>query len=179
MSYFSSPIRLSVVGQAAGLSAPYRMSALVGKTVYNSSAAATVLPTTLRLSTFNGKSFSSPSWTSTQFNSGQNGNHYAWDARVPTENGTYSCLAVASGNSSKYMTWTCTVSGGVAYVSGFSLVNVDNGGSPRIGWSPSFALNAGVINGFPYSGGGLVYFIVDFWYRYADATYILTVTKTA
>lgn len=60
MSYFSSPIRLSVVGQAAGLSAPYRMSALVGKTVYNVSAAATVLPTTLGLSTFNGKRFGGP-----------------------------------------------------------------------------------------------------------------------
>ena len=60
MSYFSSPLKLSVIGQAAGLSAPYRMSALVGKTVYNSSAAATVLPFTLNLNTFNGKRFTSP-----------------------------------------------------------------------------------------------------------------------
>jgi len=178
MSYYSAPITFSVIAQAAGLSAPYSLAALSGKTLYDSGGNPTTLSLPISLGTAIGKSFSNPSWTSTVFNPGLNGNWYAWDARVPTTNGTYSCRAVASDNASKFMTWTCTVSGGSANVSGLTLTNVNNGGNPRIAWTTSFASGAGSFNGFPYSGGGLVYFLIDFWYTYADATYILTVTKT-
>lgn len=176
---FIGPVSLGDVAENAGLSRPYSLAALSGKTMYDNSKNATTLSLPLSLFTATSKTFLFPSWTSTQFNSGQNGNWYAWDVAVPTVNGTYSCRAVASGNASKYITWTCTVSGGSANVSGLSLINVDNGGNPRVAWSYSFGLGAGTINGFPYSGGGLVYFIVDFWYTYADATYILTLTRTA
>jgi hypothetical protein len=176
---FVRPFSLGDVGENAGLSRPYSLAALAGKVMYDNSKNATTLTSPVSLYTADSKTFVYPSWTSTQFNSAQNGNHYAWNVSVQTVNGTYSCRAVASGNASKYMTWTCTVSGGSVSVSGFSLVNVDNGGSPRIGWTTSFASGVGTFNDFPYNGGGVVYFIVDFWYRYADATYILTVTRTS
>ena len=176
---FIGPVSLGDVAENAGLSRPYSLAALSGKTLYDNSKNATTLSLPLSLFTTTSKTFVYPSWTSTQFNSGQNGNWYAWNVPVPTTNGTYTSLAVASGNSSKYFGWTCTVSGGIAYISGLYFVNVSRGGNANVGWSPSFALNAGSINGFPYSGGGLVYFIVDFWYTYADATYILTLTRTA
>jgi len=176
---FVRPLSLGDVAENAGLSRPYSLAALAGKVMYDNSKNATTLTSPVSLITADFKTFVYPSWTSTQFNSAQNGNHYAWNVSVQTVNGTYSCRAVASGNASKYMTWTCTVSGGSVSVSGFSLVNVDNGGSPRIGWTTSFASGVGTFNDFPYNGGGVVYFIVDFWYRYADATYILTVTRTS
>ena len=176
---FIGPVSLGDVAENAGLSRPYSMIALAGKIMYDNSANPTTLALPVSLGTAVGKTFVPPSWTSTQFNPGLNGNWYAWDARVPTANGTYSCRAVASGNASKFMTWTCTVSGGSANVSGLTLTNVNNGGSPRIGWATSFASGVANINSFPYSEGGLVYFIIDLWYTTADATYILTVTKTA
>jgi hypothetical protein len=176
---FIRPLSLGDVAENAGLSRPYSLAALAGKRIYDNSMNATTLSLPISLFTADFKTFVSPSYTSTEFNPGSNGNWYAWNARVPTGNGTYSCRAVASGNPSKFITWTCTVSGGTASVSGFSLTNVNNGGNPQIGWSPTFAINTGVINGFPYSRGGIVYFIIDFWYRFADATYILTVTKTS
>ena len=176
---FIAPLLLGDVAENAGLSRPYSMIALAGKIMYDNSANPTTLALPLSLVTAVGKTFVPPSWTSTVFNPGLNGNWYAWDARVPTANGTYSCRAVASGNASKFMTWTCTVSGGSANVSGLTLTNVNNGGSPRIAWTTSFASGVANFNSFPYSEGGLVYFLIDLWYTTADATYILTVTKTA
>lgn len=176
---FVRPLSLGDVAENAGLSRPYSLAALAGKRMYDNSMNTTTLTSPIILYTADYKTFVPPSYTSTEFNPGSNGNWYAWNARVPTANGTYSCRAVASGNPLKFITWTCTVSGGTATASGLTLTNVDNGGQPSIGWSYSFASGAGIIYGFPYSGGGLVYFIIDFWYRVADATYILTVTKTS
>ena len=176
---FIGPVSLGDVAENAGLSRPYSLAALSGKTMYDNSKNSTTLALPLSLNTSISKTFVPPSWTSTVFNPGLNGNWYAWDARVPTANGTYSCRAVASGNASKFMTWTCTVSGGSANVSGLTLTNVNNGGNPRIAWTTSFASGVANFNSFPYSEGGLVYFLIDLWYTTADATYILTVTKTA
>jgi len=167
------------VGENAGLSRPYSLAALAGKVMYDNAVNATTLSLPVSLFSANFKTFVVPSWTSTQFNSAQNGNHYAWNVSVPTVNGTYSCRAVASGNASKFMTWTCTVSGGSANVSGLTFTNVDRGDYARMGWTTSFASGVGTFNEFPYNGGGVVYFIFDVWYRYADATYILTVTRTS
>jgi len=176
---FISPLSLGDVGENAGLSRPYSLAALAGKVMYDNAVNATTLSLPVSLFSANFKTFVVPSWTSTQFNSAQNGNHYAWNVSVPTVNGTYSCRAVASGNASKFMTWTCTVSGGSANVSGLTFTNVDRGDYARMGWTTSFASGVGTFNEFPYNGGGVVYFIFDVWYRYADATYILTVTRTS
>jgi hypothetical protein len=176
---FIGPVSLADVAENAGLSAPYSLAALAGKRMYDNATNATILSLPVSLGTAIGKTFIAPSWTSTVFNTGLNGNWYAWDARVPTTNGTYSCRAVASGDPSKVITWTCTVSGGSANVSGLTLTNVNNGGNPRIAWTTSFASGVANFNSFPYSGGGLVYFLIDLWYTTADATYILTVTRTS
>ena len=177
---FIGPVSLADVAENAGFSMAYGLAALAGKRMYDNSENSTTLSLPVSLGTAISKTFIVPSWTSTIFNAGTGlANWYAWDARVPTTNGTYSCRAVASGDPSKVITWTCTVTNGSANVSGLTLTNVSNGGNPSIAFTTSFALGAGYYLRFPYSGGGLVYFLIDFWYTSTNIIYILTVTRTS
>ena len=177
---FIGPVSLADVAENAGFSMAYGLAALAGKVMYDNSMNTTTLSLPVSLGTAIGNTFNVPSWTSTVFNAGRGlANWYAWDARVPTTNGTYSCRAVASGDPSKIITWTCTVTNGSANVSGLTLTNVSNGGNPSIAFTRSFALGAGLYLNFPYSGGELVYFLIDFWYTSTNIIYILTVTRTS
>jgi hypothetical protein len=59
---FTNPLSLNAIGAAGGLTAPISMLALRGKTIYNSLATATLIPsgTSISLSIFENKSFTSP-----------------------------------------------------------------------------------------------------------------------
>jgi len=59
---FTKPLSLNAIGAAGGLSAPISMLALRGKTIYNSTGTATVIPTTgtVSLFSFENKTFTSP-----------------------------------------------------------------------------------------------------------------------
>jgi hypothetical protein len=60
MSYYSAPITFSVIAQAAGLTAPYSLAALSGKTMYDSGGNPTTLSLPVSLGTAIGKSFGAP-----------------------------------------------------------------------------------------------------------------------
>lgn len=61
MPYFTTPLGLAAISQAAGLGAPYNMSDLRGKTLYDSAGNPSTVPNTnIGLSFFQGKTFTPP-----------------------------------------------------------------------------------------------------------------------
>jgi len=182
---FISPVSLADVGENAGLSRPYSLAALAGKVMYNNAANATTLTSPVSLSTAIGKTFIVPSPTSTTsssyiISSVQPG-WAVWDIPIPKKPGTYNFSAVANNNSSKYMSWSSTVSeNGTFNVMNFTSTNV--GGSerpdlkPLIAWTNTLDRSFVPSRDFPSSVNPTKYWALDFNYNYSDATYILTMT---
>jgi len=104
-----------------------------------------------------------------------------WDIPIPKKPGTYNFSAVANNNSSKYMSWSSTVSeNGTFNVMNFTSTNV--GGSerpdlkPLIAWTNTLDRSFVPSRDFPSSVNPTKYWALDFNYNYSDATYILTMT---
>lgn len=107
MSYYSAPITFSVIAQAAGLSAPYSLAALSGKTLYDSGGNPTTLSLPISLGTANFKTFVTPSYliiiTAT----------YGGNRGAPTGNATSSLQSIVA-NKVSY-----SYSGGMTPLVGF------------------------------------------------------------
>jgi chitodextrinase len=105
-------------------------------------------------------------------------NFYAWDVAIPSVNGTYSCRAVDSGNSSRFFIWTSSVSAGTVSASTVVFTGFVSNAAIRLYSSPSYAYQYGSpasLSVFPTSASG--YFCLDFLHQNpTDAIYILTVT---
>ena len=196
---FIGPVSLGDVGENASLDRPYSLLALGGfnKVMYDNSRFFTRFSyPVVSLFTAVGKTFVYPG-TSTQFNwvapdgSGI-GNFYAWNVPIPVVSGTYSCRAVDPGNSSRFFSWTTTISGGtitatVPTFTGF----VAGARIHSIASIPSYTYlygNPGSISRFhtvdnlslPPQTIVPGYFCIDFFHiNPTDAIYVLTVTKTS
>lgn len=185
---FIAPLSLGDVGENAGLSRPYSLLALGGfnKVMYDNSRFSTTFSyPVVSLITAVGKTFVYPG-TSTQFNwVGPNGtgiaNFYAWDVPIPIVNGTYSCRAVDSGNSSRFFSWTSTLSGGTISASTVVFTGFVSNAAIQLYSFPSYTyLYGNDQSGSPFPTNRPGFFALDFLHiNPTDAIYVLTVTKTS
>jgi hypothetical protein len=183
---FIGPVSLGDVAENAGLSRPYSLAALSGKTMYDNSKNATTLAYPVSLVTTISKTFVYPSWTSTQFNwVGPDGsgipNLYAWNVPIPVVSGTYSCRAVDSGNSSRFFSWTSTLSGGTISASTVVFTGFVSNAAIQLYSFPSYTyLYGNATSGSPFPTNSSGFFCLDFLYQNpTDAIYVLTVTRTS
>ena len=192
---FIGPVSLGDVAENAGLSRPYSLAALSGKVMYDNSRFSTTLASPVALHTTTFKTFVYPG-TSTQFNwvspNGTGiGNYYAWDVPIPVVNGTYSCRAVDPGNSSRFFSWTTTISGGTITITVPTFTGFVTGARIHSMYSiPSYSYLYGTpanlsvfhtVDNLSLPPQTIVpgFFCLDFFHiNQTDAIYVLTVTKT-